>query len=554
VVQSKCYFLKQKPFTFILPLIMRTNNFTSKRGQLSNLFLLLLGSAILTYLAYYLISNLAFYPTEGAVGGREVFLKPRYFLAQNDLKSGIFNQWTELFLVTLAAFILVIFSYFKFCIRQISFSKFLFWNFIFAFLMEILFLGLTENGFKHLELQAISINNGILRGVQILMDRPDFVNLGFIDRLQYIFQTIGSNDSGYTIPGTTHPPGIFVIAYFFYAIASLFDNIGLAWGLLLTFINTFLVVVLGLLTRAAFSEKAAKLNGVFLLTIPSLCLHFSAMFDVTASLFAAIGIWALSKVIQKISDSYSWQWAWKWGFIAGLFFTLAVQMTYGHAIPVLASLVSFVLLCRKATSFKAVPWLLGLATTPIIYFIIEYLLSSGHSFWPIRAYNIVHIVNQGLQSRPYPLSQVANWVVMSIMGGLLFLPTALSVLSKKSVSHYISNLLDFLEINNGVIGTKSSAINLSSRSRVRLFISWSAILMIFFLIPNTAVRLEVERTWHWLFVPVWVLMPICFIALRSTIRHLYPSKQTIAKYAILGFLLTQLVISLTLAISIQDYY
>jgi len=521
------------------PLLNPSHDFASRRDQLSNLFLLLLGSAFLTCLAFYLISNLAFYPTEGAAGGREVFLLPRYFLAQNDLKSGIFNRWIDLFLVVLAAFIIVIFSYFKFCIRPISFNKFLLWNFIFALLIEILFLGLTENGLKHLELQANSINNGIIVGIQVLLDRAEFANLGLIDRLHYIFETVGSNDSGYTLPGSTHPPGIFVIAYLYYAVASLFSNIGLAWGILLTFSNTLLVVVLGLLTRAAFSEKAAKLNGVFLLTIPSLCLHFSAMFDVTASLFTAIGLLALSKVIQQIPNPYTWQWGWKWGFIAGLFFALSAQITYGHAIPIIASLVAFVLLCRKVTSCWPLPWILGLATAPIIYFFIEYVLSSGHSFWPVRAYNIVQIVNQGLLSRPYPLSQVANWIVMSVMGGLIFFPTVLSALSMSVF---------------GESGTKNSTLNLNSRSRVRLFIAWSAILMFVFLIPNTAVRLEVERTWHWLFVPVWVLMPICFIAVRSTIRRLYPSKPSIAKHAILAICLTQLAVSLALAICIQDYY
>ena len=78
--------------------------------------------------------------------------------------------------------------------------------------------------------------------------------------------------------------------------------------------------------------------------------------------------------------------------------------------------------------------------------------------------------------------------------------------------------------------------------------------MLVYLLTQSAVRLEVERIWFWLFPFVWSLMGIYLLAFRATARRLFPQSPFARGWTDWVIYASQLCVSLVLAMVIQDYY
>jgi hypothetical protein len=342
------------------------------------------------------------------------------------------------------------------------------------------------------------------------------------------------------MPGTTHPPGLFVISYLLRGLASVFTPASLGWGVILTLLNTLLVPLICLLAKELSGERNARLTGLMMVVTPSLALHFCAMIDVLASVFTAAGYLALMICLKNLSrNEKGGPRPALPGLWAGFFFTLAAQMTYGHAIPIAAALAAFVYVARNLFSgLKS--FFGGLLIVPVIYFALEYFLSGGASFYPARALKIAQVVKDGLDSRPYPLSQFANLTIMSVMGGVLYAPAMLNSIA------FALKSLRFPSRSRGLGG-------LNFRRQNRQFMSLAAAGIVVFLAFQSTVRLEVERTWHWAFIFGWAMAGICAASILSAVRRLFRGGRPVSSvYLLLG--LMQLVLTLALALSIQDYY
>jgi len=426
-----------------------------------------------------------------------------------------------------------------------------------ALIVVFLFLFLTPHGLHHIELQATSINNGIWYSLNALYAMPASHNASPLGKVQYIFQVLCSSEAGYTLPGTTHPAGIFLVAFSILAVAKFISldlmggdihSLGMAWGILVTLLNTLLIPIVMTMAKEAYSEKLGKWTGVFMLTIPSVCFYFCAMLDGIASLLLAMGIlflvYALKYDYQQDSKKNRNVYLY-YGLGAGAFFTLAAQMTFGHAMPILALLAAFYLLERKSGVKRLLAFSLGLMIPVALYFIFEYWVSAGKSLWIVRAFAITKIVEHGLDvAKPYPLAQVANFVVMLVMGGILFLP----------VLGYICVVMGKI-VAGGLMKTKPDASNELSIKRFLIIATFIMLLMLLF---QRTVRLEVERIWHWFFIPVWSLMGIFFPSSQVVLERLFPLNGpiTINKVwlAPLVLCVVQLLVTVVLAMSIQDYY
>ena len=525
-------FLIVKAFSF-------EKHLASWKDDLSRLFVLVLICGFAISLLYFVLSNVFFYPVSGAYGGREVFLLPRYYLQQNDLTSGVFHEWGRL-----VFFGGVIGASFWFAIKFLERPKlplkyFIVGLYFTAIVVELSFVGLTYNGFSHIRLQAKSINNGIWYSLNYLSTLPQFSGVSLLEKLRYTFTVLGGNNSGYTIPGTTHPPGIFVLFYPLFKFVSLFKSPALVWGLVMMLLNTLLLPVIALMARRVMSERNARLSSIMLLVTPSLVMHFCSMLDVSASFVTAVGYLALLLCLWEIGRDGANARVWPLGLLTGLAFTLAAQITYGHAIPILAALVAFYYVSRNMV-FCRKTFYLTLFIAPVLYFAAESWFSGGTSFYPVRAWKIAQLVKSGLNSRPYPLSQFANLTIMAVMGGFLYLPAM------------INSVVFAVRV---ALGRRNLELvpQVSSRFNGRLFLSITAICISLFLVMQSTVRLEVERTWHWAFIPGWTLGGICLISAATSAGRLFRKPRSVAfSIRFLGW--TQLFITLALAISIQDYY
>ncbi len=487
---------------------------------LSKLFLVVLFSFGLTWLAYYLLSQIAYF-SGSSIGGGEVFLLPRYMPPQNGLKTGVFRDLRALILHSSVS-ILIVFFYFRHLVRKpVQFKWVLFWSYISVFALSINFLGFTANGFHHLVLQVESINNGGWFVKNYLNQIPKFSETGLMNQIRYLFSVLGSNNSGYTIPGTSHPPGVFLFLLVLRSWVDLFKHPSLIWGVLVTAINSLLIVAIGLTAKICFSEKQAKRALFLLITLPSVCLHFCSMIDSVPSVFIAFGIYLCASLIQRSDQSPP-----LYGFWLGVLFTFTAQFSYGHSLPICAVLLAFSsLYWTRFESRRFIHFVASLLIAPIFYFLFEYWVSGGHSFYPLRAIRIVSDLKLGLETRSYPLSQIANFVVMSVMGGVFFLP-----------SLWI-------------------AFHLTGKIRKeKQFIFRSTILVFIPLMLQSSVRLEVERIWHWAFVMPWIMMGLSCLAIEKAIRRLFPNSSYARGSTVFILGMIQLVISICLSISIQDYY
>ena len=505
--------------------------YSQTKDRLAGFFLVSLTLGAIVGLSYFLLMNIAYNPFSG-VGGKEVFLLPRYYEKQNDLPSGVFHQWKTLLFSSLGLLGLLI-SAFQ-ASRKLKFSRFLIVAYVCTFLIEAIFLSFTWNGFDHLEMQAKSINNGLWFTLQNLIQTPSFVQASGPGKIQYIFTTLGSNTSGYTLPGTTHPPAFILIAWALYQFTALFPRPALLWGFTVTAINTLNIVVISSLARSAFSTRTGKFTGLMLMCLPSVCLHFCAMIDVMGSLTFAAGLLFIVRTMTEPRSRVRF-----FGFMAGLFFTLAAQFTYGHSIPIAVSLVAFTWVHTISKSPANLSrFFSGLVVVPLVYFVFEFLVSDGTSFWPIRALNIARTVENGLLTRPYPLSQVANFTVMGVIGGWIYLPVA--VFSFGALFHTFK-----WSKKNEVWG---------AGKRIRTLLVMILCGSILLLLAQKTVRLEVERTWHWAFIPAWALMGFVLLSTTEAVKRLLPAQRIRSGTVVFALCLFQLVTSIALAVCIQDYY
>lgn len=524
-------------------------------------------ACLIVYAAYYLYISIFYIPPGGI---SSIFLGFRYIGGQNDLPSQVFRQWKELSIMAPLLLIIIYFAYWIGIKKNVSFWKYLISIYFLGLLVEVLFLLLTPHGFSHVALQAESINNGGFYSVWVIfqhgfdIDRSDFVGMGLqekvclifqhgfdliIDRVRYIFQCLGANNSGYTIPGTTHPPGGFLmLAGIGFLAMFISSNPALGWGIIVTILNTLLIPVIAIISKEAFSERIGKFTGIMLLTIPSVCIHFCAMFDVVMSVFTALGalflIYGLKYIYNdELEGTPKYVKELLYGLGCGTFFTIAAQGTYGHAIPILAFLLSFLFLVKKDDAKRVGILTVGIIVPAFIYFVFEYYISDGKSFWPVRALNIVSLVGDGLaQARPFPLAYFANFIIISIFGGILFLPTILYL------------ILSAIDI--AVKTYKKKFVICNKNHLIRKFLALSAFFMFLFLLSQTTVRLEVERTWHWFLAAVWPLMGVFFISANTATKRLFPLRKKFidAWYAPLILCYIQMFITVILAMCIMDYY
>ncbi|MBI5890590.1 MAG: hypothetical protein HZB47_07920 [Nitrosomonadales bacterium] len=532
------------------PMPLAQLGITEVRTKLTLIFLLTSVGAFVTCLGYYLFSQIFYNPLHPLYGGGEVFLLPRSHLAQNDMAFSLFSQWGVL-AVVVPSLVAIAYAAFSMAVnRRISFRVFLLSAYILCFLVELLFLFITTpEGLAHIADQTHSINNGIYLGLQQVTDQltahgiKDVLSL---DSMRYLYGEMYAKIVPGTLPfvGATHPPGTFVLTYLVYGLGvALFPFLShdTACGVVVALINTSAIIILGLIAKEMFSERIARLSCVMMLCLPSVALHFMAVLDGVASVFIGIGILFLIHALNAITAS-SKRAHMFYGAGAGVALTLAAQFTFGHAFPILAVLTAFLISSGDIVSQRKrmVQFAATLLIAPTCYFLFEYLVSAGKVFYVALALERAQAVAAGLESRPYPISQVANLIVMSVMGGVVLFPSA--ILSLGSGLTMTRNL------------TRKPPARFTGKERIRNYLLFSVFVMVLLLLFQKTVRLEVERTWHWFFLPVWALMGYLFYGIHVFFRRLFPAKKGFGNLPVLLFCLVQLAITVALAMSIQDYY
>jgi hypothetical protein len=500
--------------------------------------------------AYFILINVFYIPKPNSAWA--VFLAPRWYGGTNDLPSAPLSNWTG-FLVFSACLgvvvaLLVRWAIFPFVGRRL-YGIALYFT---ALGIALATVWLSPTGLSHAAAQVVSINNGSYSTVYSLSQSPEFQVGDFGVQLRYLFGVIGANDSGYTVPGSTHPPGLLAFALLLYSgtrqIAG--GDLGLAaylWAAIVTGFSALLLPIGLAISRRMFSETTARLSVLFMLVVPSIAFHLCAMIDAVAGVFVALAALLLLRQIGCDEESLSTRdSSARWsppalvaGFAVGTLLVIALQFTYGHAIAVVALLLAFVVVYRPRVRIAWLRMVAGLTLAAGAYFAVEYWLSSGHSFWPVRAVSMARIVGSGLDAaRPYPLAQLGNFVLVAAWGGLLVLPTAAYSIWK----------VGLLPLFRTAARREPERDALAPTLRFMMIALGSSTVL---LLIQSSVRLEVERTWFWYFTLAWPLGGLAISALtrgsptesRST-RYLWP--------ALLIF--SQLGITLAFVLSLQDYY
>lgn len=556
---------------------MRPKNvFVGKvKNNLSVMFIVLLIAVAITAITYYLLSNIFYHPGDSAFGGREVFLYPRYFPPQNDLSSAIFPLWEkagQLLLLKYSLAILAVFmAAYHFGYKKVrGMLKFLFWIYLLALINIFLFLGFTPSGFGHVEKQANSINNG-MRYVMTVLFSPDkglwskpeskmwttsaqsvsqrvesvagAPEVSLFKKFVYLFNTYYGNKVNYVLLGTTHPLGNMALAFILFKTSAMFPNPAVAWGIIVTLINTLLILVIALIATQAFSARMGKLTALMMLVVPSVTMQFCALIDIIGTLFTATGFLLVALTIKKLYTHPGLKSLnlFNYGLLTSLPFFLSAQISYGNMIPIALALVSFVAVAFEKIKKFPFYWL-GLSLVPLFYLIAEYIVSSGNSCYFLRAAAIANEVGNYLLSwRSYAVSQFANFVVLSVIGGILYLPVLINALSFSA-----SSALSFLKRQT------FSPVRANYRRKIRLFLSLIACGSLLYLLVQKSIRLEIERIVHWAFICAWPLMGVYFISLRVTLARLL-GRRIRAGWPVLIFGIIQLIISIVLALCLQDY-
>ena len=569
---------------------------TNENNKKVSLFLLVPICLLITYFGYYIYINIWYVPCSPSFGNYAVFLTPRFTGATNMLPSGIFTQWKELSVVFPLVLLLINLLYYYGIKKNIRFIQFLFLSYIISLIIEFSFTLLTHNRITHIAMQAITANNGMWYSMHklssLLQDKS------FYEQVQYIYQVLCSNSALYTIPGTTHPGGVFLIFGIVFKISSFLSSLLMSlisffhmnylldsflgdfavrylpeissksflgvyskatfyyfgfkavfWGVLVTIINTTLIPVISLIMKEIFTDKLARLGTIFLVIVPSVTFHFCAMGDVFGSLFLGLGILFLVKVIRlsvKCDQPLFLKFL-IYGFFAGFTFTLAAQMTFGHIFAISALLVVFYsIMIIKKVDFKNLSYFtVVMSVAPLLYFIFEFIVSEGKSFYILRGLFIASQVGEGLEKmRPFPLAYFANFLIIFVMGGILFFPVITYSLLKVSMN--IKSLFQKRNITQAIL-TQSAFY----------FIIYSSFIMLVLLMTQKAVRLETERTWHWFFVPIWALMPMFIECTDASMKKLFSIGNNYLVGKHIGFrilVIIQIVITFILSMCIQDYY
>jgi hypothetical protein len=467
--------------------------------------------------------------------GWAVFLAPRSYGGTNDLPSAPFREWGELCIILLS--VAIYFRFFRAGIEKFSFRKYLWFSHFLVFVVSFGFVLLTSNGIYQYVIQAKSVNNGIVYSIGYLLELPEFLSVDLMGKFEYIFSTLGSNDSGYTIPGTTHPPASFLI---FFAIAGLakllafgsseIPHLMIAWTLVVTLINCLVIPLLLAIIKELYGETTARKSLYYLLCIPSITFHVCAMVEIFGSIALLTAIYLSIKLIGALTrihvDSRQVNL-----FLLGIgsLFVIQAQISYSQLIPIFCFGITLVPIIFRSPFRVFLERILFLTIPYFVYSLLEFGLSGGNSFYIIRAFEFAQLVDGGLQeSRPNPQSQVANWVIISVFGGLLFLSTIL-MLWRNSVA-----------VLKGYWEDRTS----------ERYLQTSTLLASFLLVINTAAHMEVERIWHWFFGPVWILASVTLANLRKYKFYVNSREYNLGSTVVS----LQLITTLVLAMTIQDYY
>lgn len=520
-----------------------------RKEHLPRLFLLVPLCAWITGVAYYLFEHIWYIPNDQALYG--MFLPPRWYGRANDLLTATFSQWNALW-ATLPVLIGIVYLAFYLGVqRRIRFKYFLAVVYVLAVTVTFLFLLYTPQGLGHLPAQEQSQMNGIWSSMKVLDSTPEFTSANPIGQAQYVYRVLGSDRADFTVLGTTHPPGIFLESRAIYDLASAIvipgndAQLATVFGTFVTLINVLVIPLVMLLAKESFGETAARWTGVFLLTVPSVAMHLNSMFDAQGSVFTAAAMVFVAVQTRRLFSEEPIGPKWRdllCGLGAGFFMTLAAQMTYGHAFVILAILFAFSLVAWKQDRIRLAVFAGGVALPAAAYFVFEYLISAGTSFWPRRALMVVHTVTRDLDRlRPYPTSEFANFVIMSVIGGALFLPVLVYVVG------YVVKWVKMLFAGRPVA---------LPRTAPRTFLVLTTFVMFVLLASQTTVRLEVERTWHWFFVPVWSLSGIFILASGTALERVWSDEPPdwLRSHAPLALCFVQLFTTIVLAMCIQDFY
>jgi hypothetical protein len=527
------------------------------------LFLLVPLSALVTGFAYYLFEHVFWIPKYPS--GTDVFLSPRWYGQMNALPSGTFNQWSALAWALPLLIGVVCAAYVVGVKRRLEFRVYLVLVYVLGLVVAATFLFLTPQGLSHLSAQVQSSNDPIWSTVRVLHAAPEYplaaewtraIKQGFISanpigKMQFVFRALYSNTAGYTLGGTTHPPGFALIFLVIYQAAMTLSGstsvgvVAVYFGVIVTMLNFLVLPLVMLIARDVFSETTARWTGIFMLTVPSVAMHLCSVSEGLGSVFTAAALFLTAREVKRLASSDAAPGRGHdvaCGLGAGLAMTLAAQITYGHAFVIVAIILAFVAATWQRDRRRLLAFSAGVVAPALVYFGFEYRISAGASFWPIRALSMATSVGSGLSAfRPLATSQFANFVIMSVMGGVLFLPVLIY-----SVGYVVRIVLEL----------RRSTPRAVSPPAVRTFVVLVTFVLLVLLGTQTSVRLEVERTWHWFFIPVWSLMGVFLAAAGPALERVWSDEPSpsVRRLAPLALCLAQLAITVALAMSIQDYY
>lgn len=527
------------------PLFVRSSNL---RTRFVVLFLFSLLGCSVVFSVYYLFSQIFYNPLHPQFGGGEVFLLPRYYLGQNDLKTSIFRDWWKLLIVVPSMYFLVRSGVALALNEHVSNRRFVSVLFCFFVIAEYLFIFLMhESILTYIQAQSVSVNNGIFLAIRDYLKRLDtFSDGNFLSfsSLQYLYSTMYSETlAAHSLPfvGATHPPGVFplsvIVKLLNDGIFSWTENPELYWAATVGLLNTTFIIFYFAVLKELFSIKTARLATVSLLLVPSVLFHFVAVYDILPAIMLLAGTNHLIKILKlDLANPSNLRPVILKAIAAGALFCLAAQYSFGIGIPILAFILAFIWGVGKSEKRKICWTLLGMFVVPIAFFVAEFIFSEGNVFYPLQGMSIATIVSKGLSSREYPMSTFANFTVMSVMGGLFFFPA----------------LFVIVKIVKEFIAQKRHSFN--PRTRARALVCVAVVLMLMALLLQRTVRLEVERTWFWFFAPVWIFLPFFLAAANEFIRRLFPKLRVTRTVGFWLVVYMQGFVTLLLAVSVFDYY
>lgn len=510
--------------------------------------ILFFASLVTTYTLWYLIAR--FYVFQH-FPGYGVFLSPRSWGGIDIITTNVFNEWGALIIFIVLLGIIWLLGYTLFCRKTISFKWFLIFLYISSLILIFSELFFSPSGIKHVDLQVKSNMNIAWIAIHEIYNFTDFRTLPVLQRATFFYTTIGSTTSKLSYGGTSHPPFFLLFSFILYVVAQYafpflktvstvynMHPVAFSWGIIVTLINALLIPFTTMIAKEISTEKIAKLTGLSILILPSFIMHTNSVMEGIPTVFTALGILYLLRTYKRLEDTQRQLSVSKmiiYGALTGLFFTLAAQFTYGHVIPMVASISAFLILVNKKSPRLIRAFFCGLLIVPITYLLFEYVISSGTSFYILRAFNASAQIYTLLDKfRPYPMAQVSNLVIMSVMGGILWLPIVLY-----SVWETI------LLIKSWFLRT------FPSRYSPIQFMTLSITIMLLILCIQRTTRLEVERTWIWFFFPVWSLIGVFMKKIHEELQS-KTFMRNIPTFA--SMMLLQTIITIFILTYVQDYY